>query len=112
MNLLRNSVDALASARTPDPLITIRTSIDLDIAELTVEDNGPGVPDRIYPQLFQRWATAGKADGVGIGLSFAADAIGLMGGKIEYLTPRGNPHACFRIKIPRRYAAAPLQPSQ
>ena len=104
LNLIRNGLQAAVTAGTA-PAITLRVSADHDVVHIDVIDNGPGVRADVYDRLFTPWATT-KADGTGLGLSFCLEATRAIGGSISYLTPRGAPHAWFRVSIPNAAAAA------
>lgn len=95
-NLLRNASDAISDL--PGPAITIRTTSTGDVFRIEVEDNGSGVPADIHDQLFTEFCTT-KPSGTGLGLSFCRDSLAIVNGSIEYLTPRGQPHACFAVTL-------------
>ena len=97
LNLIRNATEAVGS--TPGSKITIKTSTADAVFLIEVADNGPGVPAAIHDQLFSDFCTT-KPTGTGIGLSICRDALSLMGGTINYLTPKGEPHGRFMIGIP------------
>jgi len=69
INLLQNGRDALAGTSRPG-IIKIRTSrLDNRVA-LSVEDDGPGVPERIRDRIFEPFfSTKEKGKGTGLGLS-------------------------------------------
>ena len=83
MNLIGNAVDALdeyASLRGPNDLtsseellITIGTKITTgDHIEITIHDNGPGIPEKIKKLLFESFFTtkpAGKGTGLGLAIA-------------------------------------------
>jgi signal transduction histidine kinase len=81
------------------------TAVDLqvrskDAVELTVRDQGPGVPPAEVQQLFNRFFRGdGQAtEGTGLGLALARAAAEAHGGHLEYL---GNdPGAVFRLTLP------------
>lgn len=50
--------------------------------EVTVIDNGPGVPEELMPHLFDPFVTT-KANGTGLGLALVAKIVGDHGGVIE-----------------------------
>jgi two-component system OmpR family sensor kinase len=65
--------------------IVIAARSDGDETELTVEDNGDGVPDEIRPRLFDPF-TRGHTDskGSGLGLSIVKRLVEAFGGLITY----------------------------
>jgi signal transduction histidine kinase len=96
-NLFRNAADALKS--TPDPRIVLQTSSSSREFLIDVVDNGPGVASDQYDRLFIEFNTT-KETGTGLGLSLCRDIMALMRGSIRYLTPKGVPHASFRLAMP------------
>ena len=90
LNLVKNAVEAAG----PDADITVTTAyrhgiwirgtdgerIRLPI-EVTIKDNGPGIPDNIKGHLFDPFVT-GKSGGVGLGLSLVARYISNFGGTV------------------------------
>jgi two-component system sensor kinase FixL len=101
LNLVRNSIDALASHGEQDRQITMRTAApDSATAELSVCDNGPGVPDAVASRLFIPFTTT-KPGGTGLGLSISHTIARTHGGSVSYqpLKPHG---ACFFVRLPCR----------
>ena len=83
MNLLSNAIDALdewdsnrsPQERTQNPChIQITTALsDQDMVLITIEDNGPGIPDVIQNRLFDPFFTTkaiGKGTGLGLSISY------------------------------------------
>jgi len=73
--------------------------------EVTVDDEGPGVPEadreRVFQAFFRGAAAAGRRHGYGLGLSIADAAVRAHGGRIAVeRSPKGG--ARFRVGIPRR----------
>lgn len=66
---------------------------------LCVRDSGPGVPQELMPNLFQRFARGPGADlgGHGLGLAIVADTVKVHGGTIKLLD---GPGAAFQITLP------------
>jgi two-component system nitrogen regulation sensor histidine kinase GlnL len=58
-----------------------KTRVDLPLL-VTVQDNGPGIPEDIRPYLFEPFVT-GKPKGTGLGLALVAKIVGDHGGVIE-----------------------------
>jgi len=71
--------------------------------EVSVEDNGPGLPGNdpeVLFEKFQRGAPEGAAGGIGLGLAICRTIVGLHHGRIwaENRTPHG---AAFRFSVPQ-----------
>ncbi len=78
VNLLDNAV----KFSPPDGTVTVR----LSEGELTVRDDGPGIPAEDLPYVFDRFWRSPSARGLpgsGLGLAIAARAVGEAGGEIR-----------------------------
>jgi len=62
-----------------------------------IEDTGPGVPDEIRGRIFHQFVTAGKANGLGLGLAFSRQAVLDHGGDLWLETAPG---ARFVMRFP------------
>lgn len=92
-NLLAN---ALKYAR-PATRISIAARQTGGSVHVTVEDDGPGIPDELHERIFDRYyqvesAESGVRAGVGLGLAFCRMAMDAMDGAIraESATPQGT----------------------
>jgi len=92
INLIRNGIEAM----TEGGQVTVRVRPREDVAVLSVEDTGPGLPDGV--DIFQLFVTT-KVGGTGLGLSIARQIVAQHGGMI---TARNSPGggACFEIALP------------
>jgi signal transduction histidine kinase len=78
MNLLANALDAIDEQLEKQidykPKITINTEkIDGDRVQITIADNGPGIPDSLRSRLFDPFFTTkdvGKGTGLGLSISY------------------------------------------
>ena len=86
-------------------LVEVRLSCSDAAAEITVEDDGPGIPPEFLPHVFEpfRQADPGLSShpGLGLGLAIARHLVELHGGRIEAENRRGAPGALFRVRLPR-----------
>jgi two-component system, NtrC family, sensor histidine kinase KinB len=77
---------------------------------VTVEDNGPGIPDELLPQLFEKFVTGKhKNRGSGLGLAFCQLAIEAHGGQIWVDTNAASQGATFRFCLPISKKQPPSQ---
>lgn len=75
--------------------------------ELTVQDDGPGVPADVGARVFEPFLST-KERGTGLGLPLCVRVLSFLGGDIQLQNP-GEPGARFRIRMPlfdERAAAA------
>lgn len=76
MNILINAVEALNASTRADKAIQISTAIaatDPTQIELTIADNGPGIPEAILPNIFDPFFTTkpiGQGSGLGLTMSY------------------------------------------
>ncbi|HEX7293426.1 MAG TPA: HAMP domain-containing sensor histidine kinase [Solirubrobacterales bacterium] len=72
-----------ALAHTPEGTNVTVTAYSVDHrAELTVSDDGPGIPQRIQSRVFERFYTADSAGGSGLGLAIARELAQRMQGRV------------------------------
>jgi signal transduction histidine kinase len=101
LNLLRNAVQALVAARTPDPAITVSARREQDHAVIEVADNGPGLPPEYADKAFEPFFTT-KKPGEGTGLGLAVSYFLVVenhGGRLEAVSRPGS-GAVFAIRLP------------
>ena len=67
---------------------------------ITVEDNGPGIPADVLPEIFDAFVTTRlDAHGTGLGLTVSEGIITQHGGKISASNrPEGG--ACLEVMLP------------
>jgi signal transduction histidine kinase len=80
--------------------VRLRAAQNNGRAELTVEDEGPGIPAGQEEQVFERFyrIDGGVAQGSGLGLAIARELAELMGGSIEVESRPGATR--FRLALP------------
>jgi signal transduction histidine kinase/predicted CoA-binding protein len=94
-NLIDNAVDAMDGKGA----IIIRTQREGDWLVVQIEDNGPGIPKEIIPNIFSPFFTTkpvGKGSGLGLNISY--NIIQKHGGEIKVFSEPGK--TCFEIKLP------------
>jgi two-component system nitrogen regulation sensor histidine kinase GlnL len=109
VNIVKNAADAVAE--TANPEIQLMTAYRQGVhwavegrgqraalpLEVTIADNGPGIPEDLKASLFEPFVT-GKAGGTGLGLALAAKIIADHGGVIECESAARR--TAFRILLP------------
>lgn len=106
LNLVKNAIEAAG----PYAELTVTTSYRHGIwirdekgqrvrlpIEITVQDNGPGIPDHLKGHLFDPFVS-GKEGGTGLGLALVARYISEMGGTVTCDTHVSS-GAIFRVQL-------------
>lgn len=94
-NLVANAVEAMPEGGE----VTISAALENGFALVHVRDTGPGVPPQILSQLFQPFVTAGKRNGLGLGLALTRQTIVEHGGDLWVESHPGQ-GACFTFRLP------------
>jgi two-component system sensor kinase FixL len=105
LNLARNALDALEEVEARRRSLVIRTRAQGSVAELSVEDNGPGIPAERVQHLFEPFFTT-KKSGMGMGLPISQTILANHGGAIWVESPAGG-GATFHVRLPVAEAATP-----
>lgn len=104
-NLAINAQQALIGRPLPR-LLSLRARAAPGWLTLTIEDNGPGVPDAVRARIFEPYFTTKAVDvGTGIGLSISRNVIEAHGGSIK-LAESALGGAGFVISLPVAAVAA------
>jgi signal transduction histidine kinase len=98
VNLLTNALDVMPDGGT----VHISATAERHSILIKVRDTGPGIAPGIRDRLFQPFATAGKVDGLGLGLAFSRRALLEHGGDIW--TEPAREGACFALRLPQSRA--------
>ena len=85
LNLINNAFQACAHVEKP--LVQVSTKRTESGIEITVSDNGPGIPENIKDKIFQPFfTTKPTGQGTGLGLSLSYDIIKAHGGALEMVS--------------------------
>lgn len=112
LNLTRNAMQALLESDTPEPCITLRSralrqfTIGAQrhrlVAQIEVQDNGPGISEELRETLFYPMVS-GRANGSGLGLSIAQSIVSQHHGLIECESAAGR--TVFTLLLPMEHPA-------
>ncbi len=96
----------LANARTHTPAgtqVTVGVAEQAGAVVLTVTDDGPGIPEALVPQLFERFSRGDSsrsraAGSTGLGLSIVAAVVAAHRGTVGVTSEPG--HTVFSVRLP------------
>jgi PAS domain S-box-containing protein len=102
-NLIRNAAEACQAAGV-SPRIEIHAQADERTCRISVDDNGPGVPEPARAKIFQPFFTT-RSRGTGLGLAIVLKLVVTHNGLVSVAeSPLGG--ASFQIVFPLRGAVA------
>ncbi len=97
VNLLRNALNAVPPV---DGKVAVRSRADRNRVAIAVEDNGPGIPPEVLPDIFEAFvSTRLDARGTGLGLTVAQGIVHQHGGTIT-ASNRAEGGACLEVSLP------------
>jgi len=109
LNLINNAFYAVNEKRLKDlengheaykPLVTVKTQNLGDAVEISVSDNGGGIPDSVKSKIFQPFfTTKPTGQGTGLGLSLSYDIVKAHGGEIS-VESQNELGTTFTITLP------------
>jgi len=102
-NLCRNAVQALEPDTNDDKRIVISASREEAGIGVSVDDNGPGMPEKARDNLFSAFRGSVRAGGTGLGLAIAREIVEAHGGWIV-LDAKDGRGTRFRFHLPDRTA--------
>jgi signal transduction histidine kinase len=100
-NLVGNALEVMPAGG--EIRITARAGDGFVVAE--VRDTGPGIAPEIRDRLFEPFVSAGKKNGLGLGLALSRQTVLDHGGDMSAESEPGR-GACFRLRLPAGAAAA------
>ena len=105
LNLINNAFYAVAEkSKSADtyfqPAVTVSTKQKDNAIEISVADNGNGIPENIHEKIFQPFfTTKPTGHGTGLGLSLSYDIVKAHGGELKVETKEGE-GSMFIIQLP------------
>ena len=102
VNLIGNALEAMPDGGE----VRITAGLDRGSVLVHVQDNGPGIPAEIREQLFQPFFSAGKRNGLGLGLALSRQTVLEHGGDMWVDSTPGH-GACFTFRLPGAQVAQP-----
>ena len=90
VNIIRNAIQALEGQKNGDIIVTLNPLYSEREMEISISDNGPGIPAEIQEKIFRPNFTT-KSNGNGLGLAISKHIVEGSGGRIEFETsPKGT----------------------
>lgn len=89
VNVVNNAIQALGNADTTNGFIRTSISASGGYCEITVADNGPGIPENVKERIFEPYFTT-KSGGSGVGLAFTKRAMDFHQGRIVVNSAPGH----------------------
>jgi len=102
INLVRNAIEAASPMR--DPVVVISGRRTAEGYEVSVEDNGPGIPANDLEAVLKPMTTS-KTNGMGLGLSVTRTIVEGHGGAL-HVDRSALGGAAFSIRLPQEERAA------
>ncbi len=100
VNLIGNALEAMPMGGQ----VRLMAELKGDDAFVRVEDDGPGIAAEIRSRLFQPFVTAGKRNGLGLGLALTRQTVLDQGGDMWVDSQPGR-GACFIFRLPGAHVA-------
>lgn len=98
LNLIKNSSEAIPEQGN----IRIIARLQSKWLQISVIDDGPGIPEHIIEQLFKPFVSHGKPHGTGLGLAICQKLVQEHRGRLEYVPLEGG-GTRFDIRIPQNF---------
>lgn len=112
-NLLKNALEAVSQKSNAKVSLTsaLHGNTPNGYIELRIEDNGPGIPQALFNQLFDPYVT-NKPKGTGLGLAIVKKIVEEHGGIVNASNvPQGG--ACIMLRLPLyNHATTPHDPTE
>jgi two-component system C4-dicarboxylate transport sensor histidine kinase DctB len=106
-NLMRNSIQAIGASLQGKIEWELGSLPDHSQVWIRIEDNGPGIAPDYRSKIFTPFLTT-RAQGTGLGLSFAKKVVEDHGGSLAYRESIALKGACFEVRLPEAESAPTL----
>jgi signal transduction histidine kinase len=93
-NLITNALEAMPGGGE----VRIGVTRNRDCVLVAIEDTGPGIPHEIRNKVFEPFVTAGKKNGLGLGLTFSRQAVLDHGGEM-WIEPAAGARFVMRLPL-------------
>ena len=97
-NIMRNSVEAIETLSGGKITVSLARSAEEGMVELSIQDNGSGIPDKVMTQIFAPFFTT-KKEGTGLGLFVARKVARDHRGRMDIRSVSGE-GTTVRVSIP------------
>jgi signal transduction histidine kinase len=94
LNLARNAMEAMGTGGS----LELRLRLQDGFVELSIHDDGPGIPSQVLPKIFEPFFTP-KERGTGLGLPLSQQIVREHGGRLECISVPGQ-GTTFRLLLP------------
>lgn len=108
LNLIGNGFHAANKKRLDgeppgfEPILRVSTKAFSDRFEISIRDNGTGIPDEVKPRIFEPFfTTKPTGEGTGLGLSLAHDIVVKQHGGMLTVTTKPGVFTEFAVILPR-----------
>ncbi|KAA3610207.1 MAG: GHKL domain-containing protein [Calditrichaeota bacterium] len=101
LNLTKNAIEALNSAKSADPKINVKSYGDTKKIYVEISDNGPGIPSELQKAIFEPDVTTkktGMSFGLGLGLAIVKRIVSSYNGKVKLTSSESG--STFKISLP------------
>lgn len=98
LNLILNAMQAFPDA-SEDNRVEVRVARSGDAVQVTIQDNGPGMPEEVRERIFHPFFTTKTDGGTGLGLAISKRIVEESGGRIEVESELGR-GASFAVTLP------------
>jgi signal transduction histidine kinase len=102
VNLVGNALEAMPGGGA----VQLSAALEGDTVLVEVRDNGPGIAPEIRSQLFQPFVSAGKRNGLGLGLALTRQTVVEHGGEM-WVESESGLGARFLFRLPGAHIAQP-----